>query len=40
MKNSWNKFENWFNQKFGWFFCPANKQGKEDRNSIYNKTKS
>ncbi len=37
MKNKLQQFEAWFNNKFGWFFCPAGKQGKEERNSIYNK---
>lgn len=30
-----NKFEKWFNQKFGWFFSPPTKQGKENKNKIY-----
>jgi len=38
MKNSWRKFENWFNKKFGWILCPPYKQGKEELNSKYNKT--
>jgi len=25
------KFSNWFDLKFGWFFCPPSKQGKEHR---------
>ena len=29
------KIENWFNKKFGWFFCPPYKQGKEEQNKIY-----
>lgn len=27
------KFEIWFNSKFGWFFSPKHKQGKEERNA-------
>ena len=35
MKNSFQKFINWFNRTFGWFFNPADKQGKEERNAKY-----
>ena len=29
------KFEAWFNKKFGWFFNPSDKLGKENQNSQY-----
>jgi len=35
MKNKFKLFTNWFNTKFGWFFNPSSKQGKEERNSKY-----
>lgn len=35
MKNKLKAFEYWFNKKFGWFFCPPDKLGKEEQNSIY-----
>tara|TARA_B100000809_G_scaffold241084_1_gene263970 strand:- start:924 stop:1031 length:108 start_codon:yes stop_codon:yes gene_type:complete len=34
MKNL-KKSIDWFNQKFGAFFCPTSKQGKKKQNSIY-----
>ena len=30
-----NKFESWFNKKWGWFFCPSTKLGKEKQNARY-----
>lgn len=32
-KNILLRFESYFNNKFGWFFSPSSKLGKEDRNS-------
>ena len=32
----WSKFNNWFDKKFGAFFCPPDKLGKEEKNSKYN----
>lgn len=29
------KFSSWFDNKFGAFFCPPYKQGKEKQNAIY-----
>lgn len=34
-KNSWKKFELWFNGKFGYYLSPPYKQGKEDMNKKY-----
>lgn len=34
------KIEDWVNYKLGWFFCPADKQGKEKQNEKWNKPKS
>lgn len=37
MRKTFKKLESWFNKKFGWFTHPSSKQGKEEKNSIYNK---
>ena len=31
----WHKINTWFENKFGSFFCPAEKLGKEEQNKKY-----